>query len=86
MSFVRGCPKNTSAIRQALYQVLHAFALIMLLLFEMGMGLFIEAKDIPAAVWAVVAGFGVIYVLSICIAESMQTSSTEYYVADGARY
>jgi len=52
----------------------------MLLLFELGMGLFIEAKDIPAEVWAIVVGFGMLYVVSVCIAEAMQTARTDKYV------
>ena len=66
-----------STIRQASYQLLRTFALIMLLLFELGMGLFIEAKDIPAAVWAVVVGFGMAYVLSMWVVEWMQRSRTD---------
>jgi len=86
MSFVPGCPKSASAIRQTFYQILRAFALIMLLLFEMGVGFFLDAKDIPAGVWAVVGGFGVIYVTSICIADSMQTSCVKIGVVDGNDY
>lgn len=86
VSLTSACPKNMCAVRQALYQILRAFALIMLLLFEMGMGLFIESKDIPVAVWAVIVGFGMVYVLSIYIAESMQKLWTEDFVFDGNDY
>ena len=43
----------------------------MLFLYEMGVGLFLGAKDIPAAVWAVVAGFGAAYVVVVYFAESV---------------
>ena len=73
-SLVSNCPKIATAIRRVLYQLLRAFALIMLFLFEIGVGLFIDAKDIPMAVWAVIGGFGVTYIAFVYFAESMQTS------------
>ena len=86
LSFMPGYPKNISSIRQALYQMLRAFALIMLLLFEMGVGLFIEADDIPAVVWGIVACLGIFYIISILVAESLPTSSTHDCLPDGGEY
>ena len=72
--FFPGCSANAGAIWQAVYQLMRAFGLIMLLLFEMGVGLFLGAKDIPGFVWGIIGGFGVAYVASVYIAESIQTS------------
>ena len=84
--FVPGCPKHTRGIRRVFYQVVRAFALIMLFLFEISMGLFIDANDIPLAVWAIVCSFGVLYVISICVVESMQTSVATTCTIDGNTY
>ena len=64
--------KESSKIRRVIYQVLRAFALIMLLLFELGMGLFISANDIPCEAWAIVFCFGAAYVISVYVIESIQ--------------
>jgi hypothetical protein len=82
LALLPGCPKHTFTLRQILHQALCAISLIMLFLFELGVGLFIDAKDIPLTVWAVVGSFGVAYVISICIAESIRGSWAESCVID----
>jgi hypothetical protein len=74
LSFTNQHPRSTTAICWAIGQVLRALALIMLLLFEMGVGLFIEAKDIPWEMWAIIGGFGVAYVAFCYTGETMQSS------------
>jgi hypothetical protein len=68
-AFVSGCAQETTWGRRLAYQVFIAGALIALLLFEMGVGLFAGARDIPMTVWMVVAGFGGVYCVMICVAE-----------------
>lgn len=68
---VPGCSNDMGMGRRVACQLLRAFALITLLLFEMGVGLFIEARDIPFAAWAVVGGFGAAYVFFIHVLESL---------------
>lgn len=48
-----------------------AASLILLLLFEAGIGMFLGAKGIPLAVWAIVMGFGAGYLLVVSIAEAL---------------
>jgi hypothetical protein len=71
-AFAPSPPRNAVAIRRFVHQVLVALALVMLLLFEIGLGLFAGANDIPATVWMVVGSFAVVYVALICITESMR--------------
>jgi hypothetical protein len=67
--FVRKPSECVSKLRSVLYQVLIAFALISLLVFEIGVGLFVGAPGIPLNAWLIVAGLGVIYVTFLCLAD-----------------
>ena len=55
-AFVRFPDAPISPLRRLGFQFAIAFALISLLLFEMGVAIFARAKDIPAFVWALVLG------------------------------
>ena len=66
-----------SQIRQTVRQLAIAVALIFLLLFEIAVGWFIGAKDIPPAVWCIVVGFGCIYVLMFCVAHHIDYNSVQ---------
>jgi len=70
--FVPACPQGIGTLRQIAYSLLRAFALIMLFLFELGVGLFAGANDIPGFVWAIIGCFGVAYVMSIFVIEKMR--------------
>lgn len=70
-AFVRKPSADVSKLRSILYQVSIALALILLLLFEIGVGLFIGAVGIPIFAWLIVAGFGMLYVLFFCFAEAI---------------
>lgn len=67
--FVPKPSEAVSKLRSILYQVLIAFALISLLLFEIGVSLFLGAPGIPLNAWLIVAGFGVMYVTFLCLAD-----------------
>ena len=51
------------------YQFIFAFALILLLVFEMVAGLLIGAVGVPAWAWLTLVAIGVAYVLTICVSE-----------------
>lgn len=74
VGFVRMPSPNASKLRSILYQITIALALILLLLYEIGMGLFIGAIGIPLVAWLVVAGFGMLYVIFFCLAEAIDPS------------
>jgi hypothetical protein len=74
LCFARQCSEATTAIRRAICQLLLAFALIALFVFEMGVGLFIDANDIPIGAWAIVGCFGAAYVVCVLVAESVRAS------------
>jgi drug/metabolite transporter (DMT)-like permease len=63
-------------------QLLRALAIILLYLFETGVGLFVDAKDIPMAVWAIIGGFGVAYVAFVYLAEMVQDKGARGLIAD----
>jgi hypothetical protein len=71
-AFVTSQPHNISALRRVISQIMLAFALIVLLLFEMGIGLFATANDIPIEVWCIIIGFGILYLFLMCCAESLR--------------
>ena len=53
---------NLSAFLRVAAQLSLGFALISLLIFEMGVAMFAGAADIPAGVWCVLLMFGVAYI------------------------
>ncbi len=57
-----------TAFRDVGYQLCLGIAFVFLLLFEMSLGLFLGAADIPAAVWLIVGGFGMGYVFFFSVA------------------
>ncbi len=68
----------TTWVRRLLHQVFMAIALIALLLFEMGVGLFAGAQGIPATVWVVVGSIGVFYLAMICLSETFRLPRRPY--------
>lgn len=62
---------EVSNLRWTLYQIVIALALILLLVFEIGAGLFIGARGIPTVAWAILAGLGLGYVFFFCVAEGI---------------
>jgi hypothetical protein len=78
-AFVPRCPDNSTAFRRVLYQVLRAFALIVLMLFEVEVGLCFVVKDIPNEAWAFIGSVGAVYIIFVCLAESMLTADTAEY-------
>lgn len=69
--FVRGPSKHVSKLRAILFQISIAFALIFLLLFEIGVGLFVDGVGIPLDAWLIVIALGLAYVLFFCLAHTI---------------
>ncbi len=67
-----------SSWREFSYQLCIGIAFVFLLLFEMSLGLFYGAADIPASWWVIVGGFGMGYVF--CFTVSFHLGS----VAEGS--
>ena len=87
LACVSRVPGNTTMLRYMIHQLSWAFALIMLFLFELGVGLFILAKDIPFLYWGVIAAFATAYLAAMYAVESLQTpQSTEAVVHDNHYY
>ena len=73
-SLVKRPDAALSAFRVNGYQLCLGIAFVFLLLFEMSLGLFLGAADIPAAMWLIVGGFGMGYVLFFSV--SIRIGST----------
>ncbi|MEM7478755.1 MAG: hypothetical protein AAF483_27545 [Planctomycetota bacterium] len=69
--FVQRPASEISRLRSIVYQFTIAFALILLLIFEIGVGLFVGAQDIPLKALVVVSGFGALYVCVFCLADAI---------------
>ena len=67
-SLVKRPDSTLSGIRHVGYQLCLGLALVLLLLFEMSLGLFLGAADIPTVMWMIVAAFGMGYVLFFTVA------------------
>ncbi len=67
-SFVQRLGSTWSRRRQIGYQVCLGLALVLLLFFEMSLGLLLGVADIPAVVWLIVAAFGIGYVSLFTVA------------------
>jgi hypothetical protein len=74
VAFFRAPAPAGSPRRWAVQQLLMAASLIVLMLFEMGTGLFMGAKGIPVGVWAVVLGCGLLYLALACVAEALNVT------------
>ena len=72
--FVRSPSNDASKLQSTLYQVLIALSLIFLMVFEIGVGLFIGGQGIPFEAWLVAAGLGALYVLFYCLADATNPS------------
>lgn len=68
-----------SGTRRVSYQLCFSVALVLLLLFEMSFGIFLGAPDIPAAVWVIVAAFGMGYVIFFSVAFRIGSETEKLY-------
>jgi hypothetical protein len=68
-----------SGIRHVGYQLCLGFALVLLLLFEMSVGLFLGAADIPTVMWIIVAAFGMGYVFFFTVASRVGSTTDLSY-------
>ena len=68
VSLVKRPDSTLSGLRHVGYQLCLGLALVLLLLFEMSMGMFLGAADIPIGMWMVVGAFGMAYVVFFCLA------------------
>ncbi|MDY0169579.1 MAG: hypothetical protein RBS80_23760 [Thermoguttaceae bacterium] len=67
-SLIKRPDSALSAFRSVGYQLCLGIAFVFLLIFEMSLGLFVGAADIPATVWLIVGGFGMGYVSFFSVA------------------
>lgn len=63
--------ENSSGLRHVAAQLSLGFALIALLVFEMGVAMFAGAQGIPAGVWVVLSVFGAGYVCLFVLAHTL---------------
>ena len=59
---------DTSVRRRTAYQVILAMALVLLLLFEVGIGLIVGTPGVTAVAWACVISIGLMYIVVFCVA------------------
>ena len=65
-------PEGVSLVRRTGYQILVACALLVLLIFEYGVELLANGKNVPIEAGAVVLGFAIVYLVLIAIAEAVR--------------
>ena len=78
-SLVKRPDSTLSGIRHVGYQLCLGLALVLLLLFEMSLGLFLGSADIPAVMWMIVAAFGIGYVLFFTVAFRVGSTTNQSY-------
>jgi hypothetical protein len=65
-------PEGVSLVRRTGYQILVACALLVLLIFEYGVEVLANGKNVPIEAGAVVLGFAIVYLVLIAIAEAVR--------------
>lgn len=76
LALYRTPARAVSSGHYAVQQLSMALSLVVLLLFEAGMGMFMGAQGIPAGVWTTVMMMGLLYLALVCLAESLSRANS----------
>ncbi len=76
---VRPACWHISGLRRLGYKIVVAAALVLLLVFEMGVEMFFGAGNLPIEVWVILAATGAAYLLLFCLAQYLGCGRAELH-------